>query len=143
MLYETTKALHIISIISWMAGLLYLPRLFVYHVPATRGSELCETLKTMERRLLRYILTPAMVASWITGLILLSIVVDFHGRPPLWVELKILLVLGLSAVHGVLARYVRLFARGENTRGATFYRVLNEVPTIVMIAIVFLVIFKP
>ena len=139
-MYAWVLALHIISIISWMAGLLYLPRLFVYHVDAESGSELSETLKTMERRLLRAIMTPAMIASWIFGIWL---VVLTDALSEIWFHIKLTLVFVLSASHMVMAKWRKEFASDQNTRSARFYRIANEAPTLLMISIVILVIVKP
>ncbi len=139
-MYAWVLALHIISIISWMAGLLYLPRLFVYHVDAAPGSELSETLKTMERRLLRAIMTPAMIASWVFGIWL---VVLTAAHLEIWFHIKMILIILLSASHMVMAKWRKEFASEQNTRSARFYRIANEVPTILMIATVILVIVKP
>jgi putative membrane protein len=134
------KALHVIAIIAWMAGLLYLPRLFVYHATAKPGSELSETLKVMELRLLRYIMNPAMAVVWITGPLLAYLTgVLLDG----WMLAKFALVLGLSASHGAMAAWRKDFAADRNTRPARFYRIANEVPTLMMIAIVVLVVVKP
>ena len=134
------KALHIVSVIAWMAGLCYLPRLFVYHTGAAKGSELSETFKIMERRLLKAIMNPAMIAVWITG----PIVATGFGewRSP-WLHVKILLVLLLSGFHGFLSSCVRAFANDANTRSSTFYRAINEIPTVIVILIVILVVLRP
>ena len=134
------KALHIIAVISWMAGMLYLPRLYVYHAGATPGSELSETLKIMERRLLRFIINPAMIVAWIAGL-LTAYLQDQFMDP--WFHAKLVCVVLLSAMHGELARYRKEFDRDERKRSAKFFRIINEVPTVLMIIIVFLVILKP
>lgn len=134
------KALHIIAVIAWMAGMLYLPRLFVYHADAKIGSELSETLKVMEYRLLRYITNPAMIAAWIFGLLTAYTQGQFSDP---WLHGKLLLVIGLSAVHGMLAKYRKAFAADERQRSAKFYRIINEVPTVLMIFIVLLVVLKP
>ena len=139
-MYAWVLALHIISIISWMAGLLYLPRLFVYHVDAAPGSELSEMFKTMERRLLRAIMTPAMTASWVFG-VWLVVLTDAHSE--IWFHIKLILIVLLSASHMTMAKWRKEFASDQNTRSARFYRFANEVPTILMIAIVILVIVKP
>ena len=139
--YLWIKALHIISVISWMAGMLYLPRLFVYHVTAERGSSQSETFKIMERRLLKAIMTPAMVASWIFGL--LMVFLYDVGWGDAWFSVKLGLVLLLTACHGYLARCVRAFANDANDKPQRFYRILNEVPTLIMIAVVILVVVKP
>ncbi len=136
------KAFHIIAIIAWMAGLLYLPRLFVYHAQSKVGSEQSETFKVMERRLLRYITTPAMLASWALGLALaFSGVIDWSKDG--WFHAKLFLVLLLSAYHGMLAKWTKDFALDRNTGSARFYRIANEVPTLLMIAIVILVVVRP
>ena len=139
-MYDWLKALHVISIIAWMAGMLYLPRLFVYHAEAKPGSELSETFKVMERRLLRAIINPAMVAAWIFGLWLAweGDLWDQH-----WLHAKLALVILMSTLHGFLARWRRHFAADSNRHSAKFYRVVNEVPTVLLIGIVILVIVKP
>ena len=139
--YLWWKALYVISIIAWMAALLYLPRLYVYHVDAAPGSPLSETLKVMERRLLRAIMTPAMVASYLFGgLLLASGAVDLSSG---WLHAKLALVVGLTVMHGAMARWRRAFAEDRNSHSTRFYRVMNEVPTLLMIVIVVLVIVKP
>lgn len=134
------KALHVIAIISWMAGLLYLPRLFVYHVDAQIGSVQSETFKVMERRLMKAIMTPAMVVAWCSGLWLAWVSFGFRGG---WLHGKILCVFLMSGVHGHLAAHVRRFAADTNQKPARYFRILNEVPTLLMILIVILVIVKP
>lgn len=138
--YEILKSLHIISVIAWMAGMLYLPRLYVYHVGVPVGSDQDKLFQTMERRLLRYITNPAMIASYLFG-ILLMIQLEAHKQG--WFHTKFLLVLLLSAAHGLLARHRKQFARGENKKSARYYKILNEVPTVLMIGIVLLVVAKP
>ena len=138
--YLWIKALHIIAVIAWMAGMLYLPRLFVYHADARPGSELSETLKVMERRLLKAIINPAMGAAFVLGILLL-LIVDAWDQA--WVWAKIVLVLAMGAVHGAYARWQRAFAQDRNTRAANFYRVWNEVPTLILIAIVIVIVVKP
>ena len=139
------KALHIVAVIAWMAGMLYLPRLFVYHVGSPVGSAQSETFKVMERRLLRGIINPAMIATWVLGLWLAWNGPDSHygwfAAP--WLHGKLALVLVLSAVHGLFARWMKAFGRDKNRHSARFYRIINEVPTILMIAIVLLVVLKP
>ncbi len=139
-MYEWIKALHVIAVISWMAGMLYLPRLFVYHCEAERGSKQSETFKVMERRLLRAIINPAMIVTWLAGLYL---VWAGHWYLAPWFHAKFLLVLILSGVHGFFARCVKDFAADRNSRNQKFYRIINEVPTILMILIVVLVVVKP
>jgi putative membrane protein len=139
-LYPWLKALHVIAIIAWMAGMLYLPRLFVYHCEAAPGSPQSETFKLMERRLLTVIINPAMVASWALGLWLAW---DGGFLRAGWLHAKIALVLILSGLHGFFVRCVREFANEQNRRSQRFYRIINEVPTILMIAIVVLAVVKP
>jgi putative membrane protein len=139
-LYPWVKALHLIAVIAWMAGMLYLPRLFVYHCEAEAGSRQSETFKVMERRLLRAIINPAMVATWGLGL-WLAWVGGWFASP--WLHAKLALVLALSAMHGLFSRWVRDFAADRNRHSQRFYRVANEVPTVLMIAIVVLAVVKP
>jgi putative membrane protein len=142
MLLAYIKAFHIIAVIAWMAGLLYLPRLFVYHAMSKTGSEQSETFKVMERRLLRYITTPAMLAAWIFGLILaFSPLIDWSKDG--WFHAKLLLVVVLSGFNGLLAKWTKDFAADRNTRSPRFYRIVNEVPTVLMILIVILVVVRP
>jgi putative membrane protein len=137
-----TKAFHIIAVIAWMAGVLYLPRLFVYHTQSAPGSAQSETFKIMERRLLRAIVTPAMIASWVFGLILaFSPLIDWSKDG--WFHAKLVLVVVLSGFTGMLARWTRDFAADRNTHSQRFYRIANEVPTLLMIAIVILVVVRP
>lgn len=140
MLYDWLKALHVIAVIAWMAGMLYLPRLYVYHATATPGSELSETLKVMERRLLNAIINPAMIASWALG-ITLATMAGYWGQPWFWGKLALLA--GMQASHVGLARWRRDFAADANRHSHKFYRFVNEVPTLLMIGIVILVIVKP
>ena len=137
---EWLKAFHIIAVIAWMAGMLYLPRLFVYHSAADVGSIQSETFKVMERRLLRAIMTPAMIATWLLGLWL-----AYQGgwfKAP-WLHAKFLLVFVLSGVHGMLSRYVKDFAADKRRKSEKFFRIINEVPTVLMILIVILAVVKP
>jgi protoporphyrinogen IX oxidase len=144
-MYEWVKAVHIIAVIAWLAGMLYLPRLFVYHCAAEKGSVQSETFKTMERRLLRIIINPAMVATWLLGLWL-----AWHGPDSRygwfasgWLWAKLILVLALSALHGGCARWVKDFAGDRNRHSPRFYRLINEIPAILMAAIVILAVVKP
>jgi protoporphyrinogen IX oxidase len=138
---EWVKALHVIAVIAWMAGMLYLPRLFVYHADAQKGSIQSETFKIMERRLYRGITTPAMIAAWAFGLwMIFAGMVDWSAG---WPYLKAVGVLLLSTFHGVLGRWRRDFAEDRNTRPSRFYRAVNEIPTVLMIVIVIAVIVKP
>jgi putative membrane protein len=142
MLLLYVKAFHVIAIIAWMAGLLYLPRLFVYHAQTKAGSAQSETFKLMERRLLRVITTPAMVASWVLGLILaFSGVIDWKADG--WFHAKLVLVVLLSAFHGLLVRWMKDFALDRNQHSPRFFRIANEVPTVLMMGIVILVIVQP
>jgi len=134
------KALHVISVIAWMAGMLYLPRLFVYHAEAAKGSETSETFKIMERRLLKAIVNPSMLLVFATGFALVYLTEDWRDG---WWQAKIILVLGLAGLHGFFARCVRTFAQDANERSARFYRILNEAPTILMVLIVVLAVVKP
>ena len=139
--YTLIKAFHIIAVMAWMAGMLYLPRLFVYHAEAKKSSPQSETFKIMERRLLKAIMTPAMIASWGLGALMIA------ANPVLmqagWIHVKLLLVFFMSGAHGYLAVCVKKFARDENTKGARFYRFVNEAPTVLLIAIVILAVVKP
>jgi putative membrane protein len=139
-MYEWIKALHVIAVISWMAGMLYLPRLFVYHCEAEIGSKQSETFKIMERRLLKAIINPAMMVTWLAGLYLAW---SGHWFSAGWFHGKFLLVLVMSGVHGFFVRWVRDFGTDRNLRSQKFYRIINEIPTALMIAIVILVIVKP
>ena len=139
-LYLWAKALHVIAIIAWMAGMLYLPRLFVYHCDAPKGSPQSETFKVMERRLLKVIMTPAMIAAWVLGLYLAWSGGFFTAS---WFHGKLALVLVMSGVHVYFAGAARKFAEDRNTVSARTWRLLNEVPTVLMIGIVLLVIVKP
>lgn len=141
-LYSWVLALHVIAVIAWMAGMLYLPRLFVYHADAARGSETSETFKIMERRLLKAITTPAMIATWLFGLTLAFHygAADFsHG----WAWVKAGAVLALSGFHGFLVKHQKAFARDENTKTSRYFRLVNEIPTVLMIVIVIFVVVKP
>jgi putative membrane protein len=140
-LYDWIKAGHIVSLIAWMAAMLYLPRLFVYHASLPPGSEAqSATFKVMERRLLKAIMTPAMIATWVFGLTL-AWMSGYYAAP--WLHVKFALVVALSGIHGWLAKMVKDFAADRNTRTSKFYRVINEVPTLLMIVIVVLATVKP
>lgn len=140
MLYLWLKAFHIISVIAWMAGMFYLPRLFVYHAETQAGTPQSETFKVMERRLLKAIITPAMISTWVFGLW-----VAYEGGffADGWLHAKLALVLAMSGLHGYLAKCVRVFAADANTRTARHYRIVNEIPTVFMVIIVVLVVLKP
>jgi protoporphyrinogen IX oxidase len=142
-LYLWIKALHVIAVISWMAGLLYLPRLFVYHCDAAAGSAASETFKVMERRLMAAIMTPAMLVSWALGLGLIAVLGLEVFRDGYWLSVKLGLVIGLTATHLLMIRHLRDFARDRNAHSQRYFRILNEVPTVLMIAIVVMVIVRP
>lgn len=139
-MYEWLKALHIIAVIAWMAGMLYLPRLFVYHAATAIGSEASETFKVMERRLMKTIMAPAMIATLVFG-IAIALQGDWFGAG--WLHVKLALVVGLLATHGFLGARARAFAEDRNRRPARFYRIVNEVPTVLLIGIVLLAVLKP
>ncbi len=139
-MYEWIKAFHVIAVIAWMAGMLYLPRLFVYHCDAPPASQQSETFKLMERRLLKVIINPAMIAAWVLGL-WLAWQAGWFGAG--WLQLKLVLVLILSGLHGFLVRWVRDFGFDRNQHTARFYRIINELPTVLMIGIVILAVVKP
>ena len=140
--YQWFKALHIISVVAWMAGMLYLPRLYVYHADAEPGSDKSETFKLMERRLLRAITNPAMVSSFIFGGLMMTTpgAIDWDSG---WIWVKIAMIAGLGGVHGMYARWRRAFEADRNTRPAKFYRMWNEAPTIPLIVIVIMAVVEP
>ena len=138
--YDWIKAAHIVSVIAWMCGMLYLPRLYVYHSGTTPGSELSETFKVMERRLMRGIINPAMIATWIFGLLLVWL--GRHWTEG-WFHAKFTLVILMQLIHAAYSKWRKAFARDANKHDAKFYRITNEVPTVLMILIVILVAVKP
>jgi len=138
--YQLLLALHIVAMVAWMAGIFYLPRLFVYHANSEPGAAQAATFVVMERRLLRAIMTPAMILTWLAGLSL----VYFGGwENARWLWVKVLLVLGMSALHSWLAMQQRAFAEGRNRHSSRTYRIVNEIPTVLLILIVLLVVVKP
>jgi protoporphyrinogen IX oxidase len=139
-MYEWLKAFHIIAVIAWMAGMLYLPRLFVYHCLAEPGSTQSETFKVMERRLLKAIINPAMIATWVLGLWLAWYGGWYRAG---WFQMKVALLLVLSGLHGLFVRSVRDFGQDRNQHSQRFYRIINEIPTLLLIAIVILAVVKP
>ena len=143
--YLLFKSIHLIAVISWMAGLLYLPRIFVYHSEAVQNNkseDLTETFKVMERRLLVYIMNPAMIVSWIFGVLLIhAIGMDNFGS--LWLQLKLIFVIILTIYHFFLFQCLRKFAQNNNSFSPKFYRIINEIPTVLLIAIILVVVFKP
>ena len=143
--YLLFKSIHLIAVISWMAGLLYLPRIFVYHSEAVqnnRSEDLMETFKIMERRLLVYIMNPAMIVSWIFGILLIhAIGIDNFGS--LWLQLKLVFVIILTIYHFFLFQCLKKFAENNNSHTPKFYRIINEIPTVLLIGIVLIVVFKP
>jgi putative membrane protein len=139
-LYLWLKASHVVAVITWMAGMLYLPRLFVYHCEVTPGSVESERFKLMERKLMRTIINPSMIAVWVLGL---TLAVVTHAYMQGWLQLKFVLVLVLSGIHGFLAVCMKAFARDANRRTQRFYRIVNEVPAVLMVLIVILAVVKP
>ena len=139
--YNLIKALHVISVIAWMAGLLYLPRLYVYHAANVGETVLNTTFKTMERRLMLYIMNPAMIASFVLGVWMIALVPGLLEEG--WMQAKIILLVAMTGYHGALARWRRFFLKDANSLTPSFYRVINEVPTLLMILIVILAIIKP
>jgi len=139
--YLLFKSLHLIAVISWMAGLLYLPRIFVYHSEASHDSQK-QVFKTMERKLYNYIMMPAMLLSWLFG-VLLIYSLGFDIFKELWMQIKIVSVLILTHYHFVLGRYLQNFETNNNRKSSRFFRIINEVPTIILIVVVFVVVFKP
>ena len=140
-LYLLFKSLHLIAVVSWMAGLLYLPRIFVYHSEASHDSQK-QVFKTMERKLYNYIMMPAMLLSWLFG-ILLIYSLGFNIFKEFWMQIKIVSVLILTHYHFILGRYLQDFATDNNCKSSRFFRIINEVPTIILIVVVFVVVFKP
>ncbi|GJL86262.1 MAG: membrane protein [Micavibrio sp.] len=139
--YDWLRALHIISIIAWMAGMLYLPRLFVYHTEAENGSNKSATFKTMEKRLLKVIMNPAMIAAWLFGGLM------FWANPALmsepWMHVKLLGVILMTGLHHAYGKWVKIFAADENVREAKFYRIMNEIPAGIMVVIVIMAVAEP
>ena len=143
--YLLFKSIHLIAVISWMAGLLYLPRIFVYHSEATtnnKSEDLISTFKTMERRLFIYIMNPAMIVAWIFGLLLIH-PIGIDNLSFIWLQLKLFFVVILTIYHFFLFQCLRKFAENNNSYSSKFYRIINEIPTILLIVIIFIVIFKP
>ena len=141
-LYLLFKSIHLIAVISWMAGLLYLPRIFVYHAENMENINSSNIFKTMERKLFYYIMTPAMILSWIFGLMLIF-TLGFPVFNELWIQLKLIFVILLTIYHFYLGKCVSNFAINQNNSSSKFYRIINEIPTILLIIIVFIVVFKP
>jgi putative membrane protein len=142
-LYPWVKSLHIIAVIAWMAGMLYLPRLFVYHTQVAIGSEASELFKVMERRLMRLIINPAMLVAWGAGLWLVYYTNALDPQNGKWLHYKLMLVIIMQLAHAVMSRCRRQFAKDKNTHSAKFYRILNEVPTVLLIGIVIMVVVRP
>ena len=140
-LYLLFKSLHLVAVISWMAGLLYLPRIFVYHSEANHESQK-DVFKTMERKLYNYIMMPAMLLSWLFGVLLIHSL-GFAVLSELWMQIKFIAVLILTYYHFLLGKYLNDFAINDNKKSSKFYRIINEVPTIILIVVVFVVVFKP
>ena len=140
--YLLFKSLHLIAVISWMAGLLYLPRIFVYHADSNIEKNTSETFKIMEKRLMFFIMTPAMILSWVFGIFLILI----NGtliNPSLWIQIKLFLVALLTVYHLFLGHYLRKFTLDQNDKSAKFFRIINEIPTVLLILIIFIIIYKP
>lgn len=142
-MYLIVKSLHVISLISWMAGMLYLPRLYVYHCGVQTGSEASEMLKVMERRLMRIIINPAMIFTWIFGIWLVTLLGVDNLAHAGWFHAKVTLLVGMQICHAFFSRWRKAFAQDRNIHSAKFFRIMNEVPTLLMIVIVLLVIVKP
>ena len=140
--YLLFKSIHLIAVISWMAGLLYLPRIFVYHVENLKDKNTSSIFKTMERKLYFYIMTPAMILTWLFGLLLISSL-GFEILSTNWIKLKLFLVILLTLYHFYLSKILNDFKFDQNTKSSKFFRIINEVPTILLILIVFIVVFKP
>ena len=140
-LYLLYKSLHLVAVISWMAGLLYLPRIFVYHSESNHESQK-DVFKIMERKLYNYIMMPAMLLSWLFGVLLIHSL-GFQIFAELWMQIKIIAVIILTYYHFLLGKYLNDFATNDNKRSSKFYRIINEVPTIILIVVVFVVVFKP
>ena len=140
--YLLFKSLHLIAVISWMAGLLYLPRIFVYHSENLENENSSNIFKTMERKLFYYIMTPAMILSWIFGLLLIHIL-GFSIFSELWMQIKVISVVILTIYHLYLGSCVTRFSNNQNNNSSKFYRIINEIPTLLLIIIVFMVVFKP
>ncbi len=141
--YYWLKALHIIAFISWMAGMLYLPRLFVYHSKVMPGSEASELFKVMELKLMRLIINPAMIATWTFGLWLVFSINAFDPANGLWLHYKVALVLIMQVVHAMMSRYRKAFARNERPKSERYFRIFNEIPAALMVLIVLLAVLKP
>ena len=141
-IYLVYKALHLIAVISWMAGLLYLPRIFVYHAENQHKEDISKVFKTMERKLYFYIMTPAMIISWIFGLLLISSI-GFEQLSTYWLKIKLILVILLTIYHFYLGIFLGKFRFDSNTKSSKFFRIFNEVPTILLILIIIIVVFKP
>ena len=140
--YLLFKSIHLIAVISWMAGLLYLPRIFVYHVEKIKNKKISGTFKIMERRLMFYIMNPAMILSWFFGLMLIM----SHGEGillVLWIQLKLFFVTLLTIYHFALFIYLKKLATNKNTKSAKFFKIINEIPTVLLILIIFIIIYKP
>ena len=140
--YLLFKSLHLIAVISWMAGLLYLPRIFVYHAEKKNKKNISETFKIMEKRLMFFIMTPAMLISWLFGIALI-LISGISITSNLWIQVKLFLVVLLTIYHLFLGYYLRKFALDQNKKSAKFFRIINEIPTILLILIIFIIIYKP
>ena len=143
--YLLFKSIHLIAVISWMAGLLYLPRIFVYHSEAVtnnKSEDVISTFKVMEKRLFIYIMNPAMIGSWIFGGLLIH-VIGIDNLSSIWLQLKLLFVVILTIYHFFLFNFLKKFSKNNNTHSAKFFRIINEIPTVLLILIIFIIIYKP
>ena len=140
--YLLFKSLHLIAVVSWMAGLLYLPRIFVYHAENNTEKNISEIFKTMEKRLMFFIMTPAMILSWLFGIFLI-LINEISLNSNLWIQAKLFLVVLLTIYHLFLGYHLRKFALDENEKSAKFFRIINEIPTVLLILIIFIIIYKP
>ncbi len=140
--YDWLRAIHIIAVISWMAGMLYLPRLFVYHTKTTIGSEMSQTFKTMERRLLKIIINPAMIIAWIFGMLMLYSRWDLFVLLP-WMHAKLLFVILMTILHHIYVKHVKLFAIDQNKKSTKYFKILNEIPALFTIIIVIMAVAEP
>ena len=141
-LYLLFKSLHLVAVISWMAGLLYLPRIFVYHVENFEKKQTTEIFEIMEKRLFNYIMRPAMVLSWFLGIVLI-LIIGIETFSFFWLQIKLVLVFLLTIYNEYLGKCIKMLKLGKNNKSAKFYRIINEIPTVLLIFIVFIVIFKP
>ena len=139
--YDWFKAFHVLAIICWMAGMLYLPRLYVYHAECEPGSDKSETFKIMEKRLFKIIMNPAMIAAWIFGILMIAAIPDIFSQG--WMHVKFTCVIAMSAIHGIFSKWRKVFEADKNEKPAKFYRIWNEVPAVLMVIIVIMAVAEP